>query len=37
MNVTDKLYQLLSIPEYLHKMSESVHLKVIVVETTSSC
>ena len=41
MNVTDIidiiLHQWLSIPEYLHKMSKSVHIKVIVIETTSSC
>ena len=38
MNVTDIiLHQWLSIPEYLHKMSRSVHIKVIVIEKTSSC
>ena len=38
MNVTDIiLHQWLSIPEYLHKMSKSIHIKVIVIETTSSC
>ena len=38
MNVTDIiLHQWLSIPEYLHKMSKSVYIKVIVIETTSSC
>ena len=37
MNVTDIiLHQWLSIPEYLHKMSKSMHIKVIVIETTSS-
>ena len=40
MNVTDIiLHQWLSIPEYLHIMSKSihikVHIKVIVIETTS--
>ena len=35
MNVTDILYQWLSIPEYIHKMSKYVHIKVIVIETTS--
>ena len=38
MNVTDIiLHQWPSIPEYLHKMSKSMHIKVIVIETTSSC
>ena len=38
MKVTDIiLHQRLSIPEYLHKMSKSMHIKVIVIETTSSC
>ena len=38
MNVTDiMLYQRLSIPEYLHKRSKSMHIKVTVIETTSSC
>ena len=38
MNDTDIiLYQWLSIPEYLHKMSRSKHIKVKVIETTSSC
>ena len=38
MNVTDMiLHQWLSISEYLHKMSKSMHIKVIVIETTSSC
>ena len=38
MNVTDIiLRQRLSIQEYLHKMSKSMHIKVIVIETTSSC
>ena len=37
MDVTDIiLHQWLSIPEYLHKMSRSTHIKVIVIETTSS-
>ena len=31
------LYQWFSIAEYLHKMSKSMHVKVIVIETTSSC
>ena len=36
MNVTGIiLYQWLSIPEDLHKMSKSMHIKVIVIETTS--
>ena len=36
MNVTDMiLHQWLSITEYLHKMSKSMHIKVIVIETTS--
>ena len=36
MNVTDIiLHQFISIPEYLHKMSRSMHIKVIVIETTS--
>ena len=36
MNVTDiMLYQWLSIPEYLHKRSKSMHIKVMVIETTS--
>ena len=34
MNVTDIiLHQWLSIPEYLHKMSKSMHIKVLVIET----
>ena len=34
MNVTDIiLHQWLSIPESLHKMSKSMHVKVIVIET----
>ena len=38
MNVTDIiLHQWLSIPEYLHKMSKSMHIKVIVIETILSC
>ena len=38
MNVTDiVLHQCLSIPEYLRRMSKSMHIKVIVIETTSSC
>ena len=38
MNVTDIiLYQWLSIAEYLHKLSKSMYIKVIVIETTSSC
>ena len=38
MNVIDIiLHQWLSIPEYLHKMSRSMHIKVLVIETTSSC
>ena len=38
MNVTDSiLHQWLSIPEYLHEMSKSIHMKVILIETTSSC
>ena len=38
MNVTDIiLHQWLSIPEYLHKMSKSMHKEVIVIETASSC
>ena len=37
MNVTDIiLHQWLSIPEYLHKMVKSMHIKAIVIETTSS-
>ena len=32
MNITDILYQWLSIPEYLHKMSKSRHITVIVIE-----
>ena len=36
MNVTDIiLHQWLSIPENLHKMSKSMHIKVIVIEITS--
>ena len=36
MNVTDIiLHQWLSIPEYLHKMSKSMHIKILVIETTS--
>ena len=36
MNVTDIiLHQLLIIPEYLYKMSKSMHIKVIVRDTTS--
>ena len=36
MNVTDIiLYQWLSIPEYLAKRSTFMHIKVIVIETTS--
>ena len=31
------LHQGLSIPECLYKMSISVHIKVIVIEKTSSC
>ena len=38
MNVTDIiLHQWFSIPEYLHKVSKFMHMKVIVIETTSSC
>ena len=38
MNVTDIImHQWLSIPEDLHKKSKSMHIKVIVIETTSSC
>ena len=38
MNVTDIiLHQWLSISEYLHKMSKSMHIKVIVIEKASSC
>ena len=38
MNVIDIiLHQWLSIPEYLHKMSKSMHIKDIAIETTSSC
>ena len=38
MNVTDIiLHQWLNIPEYPHEMSKSVHIKVIDIETTSSC
>ena len=38
MNVTAIiLYQWLSSPEYLHKMSKFMHIKVKVIETTSSC
>ena len=38
MNVTDILpHQWLNISEYLHKMSKSMHVKVIVIETTFSC
>ena len=38
MNVTDiLLYQWLSFPEYLHKRSKSMHIKVIGIDTTSSC
>ena len=38
MNVTGIiLHQWLSIPEYLHTMSESMHIKVIAIETTFSC
>ena len=36
MNVTDIiLHQWLNIPEYLDKMSKSMHRKVLVIETTS--
>ena len=36
MNFTDIiLHQWLSIPEYLYKMSKSMHIKVIVIDTTS--
>ena len=36
MNVTDIIFhQWLSIPEYLHKMSKSTHINVIVIETSS--
>ena len=36
MNATDIIpHQWLSIPEYLHKMSKSMHIIVIVIETTS--
>ena len=31
------LHQWLSIPEYLYKRSLSMHIKVKVIETTSSC
>ena len=31
------LHQCLTIPEYLYKRSISMHLKVKVIETTSSC
>ena len=38
MAVSDIIpYQWLSIPEYLHKMSKSMHINVKVIETTSSC
>ena len=38
MNVTDIiLYQWLRCPEYLHKRSISMHIKVIGIKTTSSC
>ena len=38
MNITDIiLHRWLGIPEYLHKMSKSMHMKVTVIETTSSC
>ena len=37
MNATDIiLHQWLSIPEYLHKISKVMHIKVIVIDTTSS-
>ena len=36
MHVTDSiLHQWLSIPEYLHKRSKSMHMKLIVIETSS--
>ena len=36
MNVIDIILHLwLSIPEYLHKMSKSMHIKIIVIDTTS--
>ena len=35
-DVTDIiLHQWLSIPEYLHKMSKSMHIKATVIEITS--
>ena len=38
MNVTDIiLHQWVTIPEYLHKITKSMHIKVIVIDTTSSC
>ena len=37
--VTDILHQWLSIPEYLHKILESMHIlvQVIVIETNAFC
>ena len=35
--VTDILHQLLSIPEYLHKMFKSMHMHVIVIEINTFC
>ena len=31
------LHQWLSVPEYLYKKSISMHIKIKVIETTSSC
>ena len=37
MNITDNIpYQWLSFPEYLHKKSKSMHIRVIGIELTSS-
>ena len=38
MHVTDIIvHQWLSIPEYLHKRTKYMNMKVIVIEKTSSC
>ena len=36
MHVTDIPYRWLSIPEYLHKMSKSMHMQVIVLSAKIS-
>ena len=35
--ITDILHQWLSIPEHLHKMFQSMHIQVIVIELNAFC